>query len=192
MEKTQIKKIGQKLMKARKQGRLSQEEAAFKLGIHRTTLSHIENGKVSDLTLEFLLRASNVLNIPLLDLFDFEADQMAGMFNNISIWRKAADVNPNPMLLIKPDGTMVAINEAMKKVIALDDFSHIQAIDLMRYIAPSVDYRNDAETQLYEPSVPTFKNSRFELVKFKKGTITMTDIPSSGGYLFQVALTGKL
>jgi transcriptional regulator with XRE-family HTH domain len=58
------KKFGDKLRELRKQKELSQEELAFKSGLHRTYISDIERGS-RNVSLKNIEKIANALNLPI-------------------------------------------------------------------------------------------------------------------------------
>lgn len=67
-EKTR-KRLGKKIQKLRKDVDITQEELADKLGISRTHMGHIEQGRKSP-SLELMERISRVLKVKLSELFE--------------------------------------------------------------------------------------------------------------------------
>ena len=69
--KTIEKQFGEKLRKLRLAMNLSQEELAFKTGVHRTYLGSIERGE-RNLSLKNIAAIAKALNITLAQLFSFD------------------------------------------------------------------------------------------------------------------------
>ena len=66
-----LKNFGESVRKKRKNLGISQEELAFKSGIHRTYMSFIERG-LRNPSLLIIFKISRVLKIKLPELFDFD------------------------------------------------------------------------------------------------------------------------
>jgi len=62
-----LKKFGNKIIKLRKEHGWSQEELAFKAGMHRTYIGMIERGE-KNITLKSILKLSNAFNFNVEDL----------------------------------------------------------------------------------------------------------------------------
>ncbi len=69
MERSQkiLFKFGENVRKVRKEKGLSQEELAFKAGLHRTYIGMIERAE-KNITLINIQKISNALNTPIVDL----------------------------------------------------------------------------------------------------------------------------
>lgn len=61
-------RVGKKIQKLRKVLNISQEDFAFKLGISRTHMGHIEQGRKSP-SLELLDKIARALKVKMKDLF---------------------------------------------------------------------------------------------------------------------------
>lgn len=66
-----LKKFGESVKKRRKEINMSQEELAYKSGIHRTYMSFIERG-LRNPSLLIIFKISRVLKIKLPELFNFD------------------------------------------------------------------------------------------------------------------------
>jgi DNA-binding XRE family transcriptional regulator len=64
------KKLGKKIQQIRKSQKISQEQLAFESGLSRQYISYLESGLKSP-TIDTLLSISEVLNIHVKDLLDF-------------------------------------------------------------------------------------------------------------------------
>lgn len=60
--------IGKKIQQYRKSFRMSQESFAEELGVAATVISRIENGRKSNLTIDFLMEIAGVFGITINDL----------------------------------------------------------------------------------------------------------------------------
>jgi len=69
--KTIEKQFGEKVRKLRLAMNLSQEELAFKTGVHRTYLGSIERGERNP-SLKNITAIAKVLNVTLAQLFSFD------------------------------------------------------------------------------------------------------------------------
>lgn len=69
--KTIEKQFGEKVRKLRLATNLSQEELAFKTGVHRTYLGSIERGERNP-SLKNIAAIAKALNVPLAQLFSFD------------------------------------------------------------------------------------------------------------------------
>lgn len=69
-----LRKFGEKIKHLREERNLSQEELAKLLGMHRTYISQVENGK-RNIRLVNIGKIALALNVRLKDLFDFEIDR---------------------------------------------------------------------------------------------------------------------
>lgn len=56
--------VPERIAEARKVSGMTQEEAAYKLGISKQRLGLIENGHVSDIPIEFLFNLMSVYDMP--------------------------------------------------------------------------------------------------------------------------------
>jgi transcriptional regulator with XRE-family HTH domain len=65
--------FGQKVKEARQEKHMSQEELAFRSGLHRTYISSIERGK-RNVSLVNIRRLANALGVPLQDLIPIESE----------------------------------------------------------------------------------------------------------------------
>ena len=66
-----LENFGKQVRQKRKTGKLSQEELAEKLGIHRTYMSFIERG-IRNPSLLMIFKISRALKIKLPELFEFD------------------------------------------------------------------------------------------------------------------------
>ena len=66
-----LKKFGEAVKNRRKDINMSQEELAYKSGIHRTYMSFIERG-LRNPSLLIIFKISRILKIKLPELFDFD------------------------------------------------------------------------------------------------------------------------
>lgn len=62
------KKFGDKMRHIREQKKISQEELAFRAGLHRTYISDVERGQ-RNVSLENIEKIANALNITIEDIF---------------------------------------------------------------------------------------------------------------------------
>lgn len=72
-EKEFIKKLGERIVRLRKEKGLKQIELATKLNIEDSALRRIESGR-SNPTVKSLLRVAGGLGVKFTDLFEFEGD----------------------------------------------------------------------------------------------------------------------
>ncbi len=70
-EQKLMKLLVKRIVKLRKERKLTQDKISELIGVYREHIAKIETGK-RNLTLKLLFRISISLNIPLKDLFDFE------------------------------------------------------------------------------------------------------------------------
>lgn len=73
MAKDIMSAFGQKVKEARQEKHMSQEELAFRSGLHRTYISSIERGK-RNVSLVNIRRLANALGVPLQDLIPIESE----------------------------------------------------------------------------------------------------------------------
>lgn len=73
MTKDIMSAFGQKVKEARQEKHMSQEELAFRSGLHRTYISSIERGK-RNISLVNIRRLANALGVPLHDLMPIESE----------------------------------------------------------------------------------------------------------------------
>lgn len=71
MSKKFLKNIGKNIKELRKEHNLSQEKLAEKIGISRNYMGMIERAEVN-IPILTMYKISNVLNVKVNDLFDFE------------------------------------------------------------------------------------------------------------------------
>lgn len=64
------KLVGGKMRKIRKSQKQSQEELAYRIGVHRNHVGRIERGETNP-PMHLIEKIARVLKIPLKDLFDF-------------------------------------------------------------------------------------------------------------------------
>jgi transcriptional regulator with XRE-family HTH domain len=71
-----LKQVGERLAAFRKKSGISQEKLAAKLGVHRTYIGFIEQGKRNP-TINNLYRITKELNISVQEFFQFPISQVA-------------------------------------------------------------------------------------------------------------------
>ena len=70
-ESQHYKKVGQNIRRIRESKNLSQQELADRCNFEKSNMSRIEAGR-TNLTLKTILTISNVLSVPIKDIFVFE------------------------------------------------------------------------------------------------------------------------
>lgn len=64
------RKFGDKMRQIRKKKRISQEELAFRAGLHRTYISDVERGS-RNISIENIEKIATALNVHMTDLFKY-------------------------------------------------------------------------------------------------------------------------